>query len=199
LIMNKGFTLIEVLVSLVILSMIAVISSNILQSSLELERTSSQRLSSARSLNFSSILIRRDIRQIINVPLKDFYGNPMSATLIGNNEDKRIMFNTKIKSISNNSSPIKRVEYVLEDNKFIRRQFFSTNPYDADEFIATFLIEDISQMDIEFMFQRQWYQQWPISPITERQIPTLIKFKFKKNQEAYEWIVEPNIEYVFQN
>jgi len=109
------------------------------------------------------------------------------------------MFNTKIKSISNNSSPIKRVEYVLEDNKFIRRQFFSTNPYDADEFIATFLIEDISQMDIEFMFQRQWYQQWPISPITERQIPTLIKFKFKKNQEAYEWIVEPNIEYVFQN
>ncbi len=123
----------------------------------------------------------------------------MSATLIGNNEDKRIMFNTKIKSISNNSSPIKRVEYVLEDNKFIRRQFFSTNPYDADEFIATFLIEDISQMDIEFMFQRQWYQQWPISPITERQIPTLIKFKFKKNQEAYEWIVEPNIEYVFQN
>ena len=197
--MNKGFTLIEVLVSLVILSMIAVISSNILQSSLELERTSSQRLSSARSLNFSSILIRRDIRQIINVPLKDFYGNPMSATLIGNNEDKRMMFNTKIKSISNNSSPIKRVEYVLEDNKFIRRQFFSTNPYDADEFIATFLIEDISQMDIEFMFQRQWYQQWPISPITERQIPTLIKFKFKKNQEAYEWIVEPNIEYVFQN
>lgn len=197
--MNKGFTLIEVLVSLVILSMIAVISSNILQSSLELERTSSQRLSSVRSLNFSSILIRRDIRQIINVPLKDFYGNPMSATLIGNNEDKRIMFNTKIKSISNNSSPIKRVEYVLEDNKFIRRQFFSTNPYDADEFIATFLIEDISQMDIEFMFQRQWYQQWPISPITERQIPTLIKFKFKKNQETYEWIVEPNIEYVFQN
>jgi type II secretion system protein J len=197
--MNKGFTLIEVLVSLVILSMIAVISSNILQSSLELERTSSQRLSSARSLNFSSILIRRDIRQIINVPLKDFYGNPMSATLIGNNEDKRIMFNTKIKSISNNSSPIKRVEYVLEDNKFIMRQFFSTNPYDADEFIDTFLIEDISQMDIEFMFQRQWYQQWPISPITERQIPTLIKFKFKKNQEAYEWIVEPNIEYVFQN
>ncbi len=197
--MNKGFTLIEVLVSLVILSMIAVISSNIVQSSLELERTSSQRLSSARSLNFSSILIRRDIRQIINVPLKDFYGNPMSATLIGNNEDKRMMFNTKIKSISNNSSPIKRVEYVLEDNKFIRRQFFSTNPYDADEFIATFLIEDISQMDIEFMFQRQWYQQWPISPITERQIPTLIKFKFKKNQEAYEWIVEPNIEYVFQN
>ena len=61
--MNKGFTLIEILISLVILSMIAVISSNILQSSLELERTSTSRLADVRNLNFSSVIIRRDIRQ----------------------------------------------------------------------------------------------------------------------------------------
>ena len=59
--MNKGFTLIEILISLVILSMIAVISSNILQSSLELERTSTSRLAEVRNLNFSSVIIRRDI------------------------------------------------------------------------------------------------------------------------------------------
>ena len=34
---NKGFTIIEVLVTLIILSMIAIITSNILQSSLESE------------------------------------------------------------------------------------------------------------------------------------------------------------------
>ena len=77
--MNKGFTLIEILVSLIILSMIAIISSNILQSSLETERTSSQRLQSARTLNFSSIILRRDIRQIINVPLRDNYGNQIKG------------------------------------------------------------------------------------------------------------------------
>ena len=65
--MSKGFTLIEVLVSLVILSMITIITSNILQSSLETERTSSERLQSASALNFSSIILRRDLRQIINV------------------------------------------------------------------------------------------------------------------------------------
>ena len=67
--MKKGFTLIEILVSLVILSMIAVISSNILQSSIEIESTSSERLKVSRSLNLSSIILKRDIRQIINVPL----------------------------------------------------------------------------------------------------------------------------------
>ena len=94
--MNKGFTLIEVLVSLVILSMITIISSNILQSSLETERISSERLQSARALNFSSITLRRDIRQIINVPLRDYYGNPIKGTFSGSNADKRISFLGKV-------------------------------------------------------------------------------------------------------
>ena len=99
--MKKGFTLIEILVSLVILSMIAVISSNILQSSIEIESTSSERLKVSRSLNLSSIILKRDIRQIINVPLRDNFGNAMNLTFLGSNLDKKISFNTQIKSISN--------------------------------------------------------------------------------------------------
>ena len=104
--MSKGFTLIEVLVSLVILSMITIITSNILQSSLETERTSSERLQSASALNFSSIILRRDLRQIINVPLRDYYVNTIKGTFSGSNIDNRILFNSKIKSISNEISPI---------------------------------------------------------------------------------------------
>ena len=94
--MRKGFTLIEVLVSLVILSIIAIISSNILQSSLETERVASKRLNDVKNINFSSIIIKRDIRQIINVPLRDFYGNSINGTMIGNNIEKKISFNSKI-------------------------------------------------------------------------------------------------------
>ena len=165
--MTKGFTLIEVLVSLVILSMITIISSNILQSSLETERLSSERLQSARALNFSSITLRRDIRQIINVPLRDYYGNPIKGTFSGSNIDKRISFNSKIKSISNEISPIKRIEYVLDDDKLIRKQFFSSNPYDSNENIDTNFIEDVSELDIRFMYERNWYDRWPVSPVTE--------------------------------
>ena len=196
--MNKGFTLIEILVSLIILSMIAIISSNILQSSLETERTSSQRLQSARTLNFSSIILRRDIRQIINVPLRDNYGNQIKGTFVGNNADKRIFFNTKIKSISDDISPIKRIEYILEDDVLKRKQFYSSNPYNVNEYIDSNLIEGVSDINIAFMFEQQWHQKWPINPLTERKIPELIKFEFKKDNKDYLWIIEPNIEYALQ-
>ena len=141
--MRKGFTLIEVLVSLVILSMIAIISSNILQSSLETERTVSNRLNDAKNLNFASIIIKRDIRQIINVPLRDYYGNLINGTMIGNNIENKISFNSNIKSNSQNTSPIKRIEYVIEDDAFIRKQYFSANPYNAEDYFETKLIKNV--------------------------------------------------------
>ncbi|MBT4217600.1 MAG: prepilin-type N-terminal cleavage/methylation domain-containing protein, partial [Flavobacteriales bacterium] len=106
---NKGFTIIEVLVTLIILSMIAIITSNILQSSLESEKKSTQRLNSIKELNLASSILRRDIRQIANVSIKDFYGNMMYGTFISELNSDNLMFTTKVKSFSNAVSPLKRV------------------------------------------------------------------------------------------
>ena len=196
--MSKGFTLIEILISLVILSMIAVISSNILQSSLELERNSTSRLADVRNLNFSSVIIRRDIRQIVNTNLRDSFGDSIEGSFSGNNITKRIFFNTKVNSISTEVSPIKRVEYVLIDDKFIRKQYFSSNPYNLDEYISSNLIDEVSELEILFLSEKQWYSSWPIDQNTTNKIPKLIKLEFTQNNKEYLWIIEPNIDYEFQ-
>ena len=196
--MNRGFTLIEILVSLVILSMIAVISSNILQSSLELERTSTSRLADVRNLNFSSVIIRRDIRQIVNTNLRDGFGNSIDGTFSGNNLIKKFFFNTKVNSISNEVSPIKRVEYELIDDKLIRKQYFSSNPYNLDEFISSNVIDGITDLEILFLHEKKWYSFWPIDKKTRSKIPELIKLEFNQNNKEYLWIIEPNIDYEVQ-
>lgn len=103
---KKGFTIIEVLVTLIILSMIAMISSNILQSSLISEKESSERLSSMTELSLASSSVRRDIRQIVNVSIKDFYGNKLYGTFISDMNKENLMFTTKVKSFSNEVSPL---------------------------------------------------------------------------------------------
>ena len=67
--MRKGFTLIEVLVSLVILSIIAIISSNILQSSLETERVASKRLNDVTTSRFSILSSNLPISLIVYLTL----------------------------------------------------------------------------------------------------------------------------------
>jgi type II secretion system protein J len=176
--------------------MIAIISSNILQSTLETERTISNRLNDAKNLNFASIIIKRDIRQIINVPLRDYYGNLINGTMIGSNIENKISFNSNIKSDSQNTSPIKRIEYVIEDGTFIRKQYFSANPYNVEDYFESKLINNVSDMNIEFMYKQKWHSQWPINSETQKLIPTLLRLRFKQDSKEYVWIIEPNIDYV---
>ena len=95
--MNRnGFTIIEVLVSLVILSIIAVISTNILQSSIDTERQTSNHLNNIKELNLSSSIVKRDLRQIVNISSRDFYGNQNFGTFLSDESSESIMFNTAI-------------------------------------------------------------------------------------------------------
>ena len=196
---KKGFTIIEVLVTLIILSMIAIISSNILQSSIESEKISSQRLNSIKELNLASSILRRDIRQIANVSIKDFYGNKINGTFISELGSENLMFTTKVKSFSNEVSPLKRVQYVIENKNFIRKQYYSSNPYNQDEFTKSIIINDIDNLKLSFLNENKWHQSWPVSPITSKKIPTLIKIEFRLDNKDYSWVINPNIEYALQN
>jgi len=196
---NKGFTIIEVLVTLIILSMIAIITSNILQSSLESEKESTQRLNSIKELNLASSILRRDIRQIANVSIKDFYGNKMYGTFISELNSDNLMFTTKVKSFSNEVSPLKRVQYVVEDKSFVRKQYYSSNPYNQDEYAKSIIINDIDKLQLSFLNENKWHQSWPVSPITSKKIPTLIKIEFSLDNKDYNWIINPNIDYALQN
>lgn len=196
---KKGFTIIEVLVTLIILSMIAIISSNILQSSLESEKVSSLRLNSIKELNLASSILRRDIRQIANVSIKDFYGNKINGTFISELGSENLMFTTKVKSFSNEVSPLKRVQYVIENKNFIRKQYYSSNPYNQDEFTKSIIINDIDNLKLSFLNENKWHQSWPVSPITSKKIPTLIKIEFRLDNKDYSWVINPNIEYALQN
>jgi type II secretion system protein J len=196
---KKGFTIIEVLVTLIILSMIAIISSNILQSSLESEKVSSQRLNAIKELNLASSILRRDIRQIANVSIKDFYGNKINGTFISELGSENLMFTTKVKSFSNEVSPLKRVQYVIENKNFIRKQYYSSNPYNQDEYTKSIIINDIDNLKLSFLNENKWHQSWPVSPITSKKIPTLIKIEFRLDNKDYSWVINPNIEYALQN
>lgn len=197
--MNKGFTIIEVLVSLAILSMIALVSSNILKSSLATEQQTRQHLDSIKELNLASTIVRRDIRQIVNVSSKDFYGNDMYGTFISPINSQSLMFSSNIKSLSDEISPIKRIQYELVDGTLNRKQFFSSNPYEPDDYTNTELINNIDYLEFTYLYENSWHESWPISLITSKKIPTLIKIEFSKQNKDYSWIIDPNISYAIQN
>lgn len=196
--MNKGFTLIEIIISLIILSVILLISSNILSSALNYQSSTNINLKKVNELNLASTIIRRDLRQAVNVPSRDFFGNLEPSTFNGDYSNKSISFNTFISDISIDTSSIKKILYFFNDNNLYRRQYYSSSPFKNDDYFESILLKNISEVNFTYMHERRWHNSWPVGDISSRKIPTLIRIDFKINNNDYHWIIEPDIKNVYQ-
>ena len=195
--MKKGFTLIEVLISLVILSIIAIVSTNFLQSSIDLTNQSKSKVDDIKVLNLGVSTIRRDLMSAVNLPMRDNFGNQL-PNFIGSNTDKKITFLGFINRIDSSRSSISRIEYLFNDTKFIRRVYFTADPYDYDDHIDSVIFNNIDDLEISFLSDNRWFTEWPAGQTAAYKIPKLVKIEINDKDRDFEIIINPNIDYVYR-
>ena len=191
---SRGFTLIEVLVSIVILSVIAVITFNFLQSSIQSKEIVFRKSHEILQLNLLSNTLQEDFINAVNTPLKNFRGESERGTLIGGVNANSFAFVTKAASKYKTSKSLVRVQYLLENNAFLRRQYYAAAPSNPNEYIETVLFNNIKDFNLEFADNANWYYFWPQGGLTVRKIPTLVKVSIRNNQnQSFTWIIKPNL------
>ena len=196
---ESGFTLIEVLISIVILSIITIITSSFLQSSIESRELVSVKSKEILEINLISNTLRTDILNAINVPLKNFDGLELNATFNGEIGSNGFTFITKIGSGNSTDQIIARVQYFLEDNTFTRRQYFASSPSDPEAFIDTTLMSDIQYAQIEFSDGKNWYFTWPQNEVTSRKIPSLVKIYLENKAGInFTWIIPHSMPLIYE-
>jgi len=195
--MKKGFTLIEVLISLVILSIIAIVSTNFLQSSIDLRKSSKSKVDDIKVFNLGVSTIRRDLMSVVNLPMRDNFGNQL-PNFIGSNTDKKITFLSFINRIDSSRSSISRIEYLFDDTKFIRRVYFTADPYDYDDYIDSVIFNNIDDVEMSFLIDNRWFTEWPAGQTAAFIIPKLVKIEINDNDRDFEIIIDPNIDYVYR-
>ena len=195
--MKKGFTLIEVLISLVILSIIAIVSTNFLQSSIDLRNQSKSKVDDIKVFNLGVSTIRRDLMSVVNLPMRDNFGNQL-PNFIGSNADKKITFLGFINRIDSSRSSISRIEYLFDDTKFIRRVYFTADPYDYDDYIDSVIFNNIDDVEISFLIDNRWFTEWPAGQTAAYMIPKLVKIEINDKDRDFEIIINPDIDYVYR-
>ena len=195
--MKKGFTLIEVLISLVILSIIAIVSTNFLQSSIDLRNQSKSKVDDIKVFNLGVSTIRRDLMSTVNLPMRDNFGNQL-PNFIGSNTDKKITFLGFINRIDSSRSSISRIEYLFDDTKLIRRVYFTADPYDYDDHIDSVIFDNIDDVEISFLSDNRWFTEWPAGQTAAYKIPKLVKIEINDKDRDFEIIINPNIDYVYR-
>ena len=116
----RGFTLIEILIALFIMSILGVSSTAFMSSMVSGKESIEKQAHRLRSLQRSSLIIRQDMQQITDRPTRDIYGDKgVQPAVIGNGLDFIIEFTRK--GWPNNPSStvmrsqLQRVAYGLSD------------------------------------------------------------------------------------
>ena len=193
---SKGFTLIEVLISLVIFSIILTITSIFLTSSIDTLGISQSKSQKIKDVGAASILFRRDVRQSANLPIRNFeFFDQTFSTMYSQVNSNKLSFVSLNKSSDGYTTNY--IEYEFIDNNLVRRQFFVANPADINQQQSIELLKNVSQGEFEFYTSNRWFNYWPVNQRINQRPPRLIRIKFNINEEPYQFVVNPTINYSY--
>ncbi len=155
---SKGFTLIEVLISLVIFSIILTITSIFLTSSIDTLGISQSKSQKIKDIGAASILFRGDVRQSANLPIRNFeFFDQTFSTMYSQVNSNKLSFVSLNKSSDGYTTNY--IEYEFIDNNLVRRQFFVANPADINQQQSIELLKNVSQGEFEFYTSNGAYQR----------------------------------------
>ena len=190
---SKGFTLLEVLISLSIFAVISVGAFHILQSSIASHRQSEHRMEQFEALNRMLESIESDLRQSIDRPVRDSDGDTL-ATFIGKLESLELThggWSNRPGAIAKNRQPAhstlrrsgyRRTVKPKEEGGFVtllsRQQWYVLDRARDSRAVTTLEIP-IRRISINYLsHNRTWHNKWPAiinSQNTKQSLPLAIK------------------------
>lgn len=193
----KGFSLIELLISLLILSVILTMTTSFMRSGFA---SNSATLKSSVALDSFQLLtsyLRRDFENMKPIPMIDDLGENSKKVFFLQNNPVLVEF-TSFGFASKDFKELFRVMYLIEEGTLIRKQFLVDQPFDKSLFISTELMHEVSNFDVEVFDGERWHQFWPKTPIMERKTPAAVKLFIKQENQGFEFLIPINNETVFK-
>ena len=150
---ESGFTLVEVLIAMAITAFVSVLSYQTLSTALagiESARTESERL---YEINRAFTVLSRDVRQMTNRPVRDEFGQMVSAVSGGElaRDPLRLTRSGWHNSTGAPRSTLQRVAYRLEEDKLLRLSYPVLDRTTAIEPTETVLIDGVEVFELRFL------------------------------------------------
>ena len=119
--MKSGFTIIEILVALLSVTLISLFSYQYLSNTSLVKDRLEQFISQDTKTNNAINFMRIDLIQSIYFFMKDRNGRPLDSVFIGDQSNNSMMFvSMNGDSFDSRFSNLRRVKYVVEENKLLR-------------------------------------------------------------------------------
>lgn len=161
---QKGFTLIEVLIAMMIFAVLSVLAYGGLQQVINNREQTADSLLRLKDLQISMSKIYRDLTQITARQARDEQGSRLSSLKAAQGDELLIQLtrNGWRNPAKTNRGHLQRVAYRIDEDRLIRISWPYVDRALDGQAVETVLIDNIKDVKLRFLSeQNEWHTSWP--------------------------------------
>lgn len=179
----SGFTLIEVLVAIAIMSVMSVMAYSALDQVMNAREKTDQHAKNLADLQMTFSIVQKDLEQVVNRRTRDQLGSikPALSSLPDSNLKLALVANNRSSLQTNQfGSRLQYVEYFVEDNKLQRTHWNILDRAHNSEAKASTLLENIDSIDVRFFSNGKTAEFWPLPAVDQFiDLPTAVELTIR--------------------
>jgi general secretion pathway protein J len=160
---NKGFTLLELLVSLSIFAFISAMAYGGMSQVMTQRVKTEEKADKLQQLQITYTILDRDFSQLVNRSVRNAYGNTLGA-LVGSDGIEGVEFTRSghANPAGFRRSSLQRVRYISEDEKLLRQTWKVLDRSPDSETVQQVLFEPVESFSLRYLDQaNNWRETWP--------------------------------------
>ncbi len=160
-----GFTLLEMIVAIALFAIISTVTFSALKITLDSREQTEKQLGRLQELQMTFTLIGRDLRQIVDRPIRGLYGGEEGPLLGGSTlEFTRSGWRNPAR---HQRSHLQRIGYGVIEGDLARLSWWVLDRSESSESISVTLLHDVQTLEVRFLDSAQeWQTAWPASSST---------------------------------
>lgn len=160
---QRGFTLLEVLIAIVITALIGLGTSQLLSGTIKAQQITQKNSERFEQIQKAILLLSRDIQQINTRAIRDEYGDFQPAL---SNKNSLYLFELTRSGwrnpMADERSELQRVSYELVDGELLRHYWRILDRSQDSESVFQTLLTSVDKISLRFMnADSQWVDSWP--------------------------------------
>jgi general secretion pathway protein J len=184
---NRGFTLLEMVVAVAIFAIMAAIAYTGLNHTIKVGNQVNESNLRLSELQFALSYFSRDWLQVSSRKVRNQYGDEENNIILADNS---VSFTRSgwANLLQRKRSNLQRVQYLLVDNKLVRRHWLSLDQGIGEEPLESVLLNNVNALEVEFVdASEKAIDAWPGDLVRDERQPIALKIGVDINQLGKTW------------
>jgi general secretion pathway protein J len=184
---NRGFTLLEMVVAVAIFAIMAAIAYTGLNHTIRVGNQVSESNQRLSELQFALSYFSSDWLQVSPRKVRNQYGDEENNIIIADNS---VSFTRSgwANLLQRKRSNLQRVQYLLIDNKLVRRHWLSLDQGIGEEPLESVLLHNVNALEVQLVdASEKAIDAWPEDLVRDERQPIALKFGVEISQLGKTW------------